>query len=350
MLTEIGSAVLRRIKRGDPIYDLNQWSKGLRPRRATVTTAWAIDSGLVEMPAYYHNSSNDLTSMPSRSDAKARTRWRRLNASGLALYGLILIITLFVCAGLLGCGTSSSSGKGSAPTISSFMASPTTINAGASSTLSWATAGATSITVTPGTFTSTSASGSTSMSPIATTTYTLTATNAAGSATSTLTVTVSTTGKPIIGSFTANPSSITSGSSSTFSWATTGATSIAITPGTFTATSASGSTSVSPTATTTYTLTATNASGSATSTAKVTVGSVRRSVGNNDHFVPRRNPRRGVCRLHNRRQRRLSAIHLFRKHECQLSSIAGGDVARYGDRDRQQLADRRPRHLHARCL
>ena len=109
------------------------------------------------------------------------------------------------------------------------------------------------------------------MSPTATTTYTLTATNAAGSTTSMLTVTVNTVSKPVISSFTASPTSITSGSSSTLSWATTGATSLAITPGTFTSTSASGSTNMSPTATTTYTLTATNASGSTTSTAKVTV-------------------------------------------------------------------------------
>jgi hypothetical protein len=77
--------------------------------------------------------------------------------------------------------------------------------------------------------------------------------------------------KPTISSFTANPASIASGSSSTVSWATTGAASIAITPGTFTSTAASGSTSVSPTATTTYTLTATNTAGSATATAKVTI-------------------------------------------------------------------------------
>ena len=77
--------------------------------------------------------------------------------------------------------------------------------------------------------------------------------------------------KPTISSFTASPASIASGSSSTLSWATTGAASVAITPGTFTSTSASGSTSVSPTATTTYTLTATNAAGSATATAKVTI-------------------------------------------------------------------------------
>ena len=75
---------------------------------------------------------------------------------------------------------------------------------------------------------------------------------------------------PTIASFTADPTSITSGSS-TLSWMVAGATSIAITPGTFTSTSASGSTTVSPTATTTYTLNATNATGSTTSTAKVTV-------------------------------------------------------------------------------
>src|ERR1022692_3193642 len=76
---------------------------------------------------------------------------------------------------------------------------------------------------------------------------------------------------PAISSFTANPTSINSGSSSTLSWTATGATTIAITPGTITSTSASGSTTMSPTATTTYTLTATNASGSSTSSLTLTV-------------------------------------------------------------------------------
>ena len=192
---------------------------------------------------------------------------------GLDLSAHILI--LFACAGLAGCNSAISSmppsGNGSAPTITSFSADPESINSGSSSVLSWATSGATSIAITPGTFTSTLATGSTSVSPTATTTYTLTATNAAGSVTSTQTVTVNTASIPKISSFAANPTSINPGSSSMLSWATSGATSIAITPGTFTSTSASGSTSVSPTATTTYTLTATNATGSTTSTAIVTV-------------------------------------------------------------------------------
>ena len=185
-----------------------------------------------------------------------------------------LAIVLLVCVGFAGCGTSTSSaGNGSQPmpTITSFNANPTGISSGATSTLSWATTGATSIAITPGTFTSTSATGSTSVGPTATTTYTLTATNAAGSTTATATVTVNAATKPAISSFSANPTSITSGASSTLSWATTAATNIAITPGTFNSTSASGATSVSPTATTTYTLTATNAAGSTTATAQVTV-------------------------------------------------------------------------------
>jgi hypothetical protein len=188
-----------------------------------------------------------------------------------------LILVLAVCAGLSGCASgyssSATSGKGSYPAITSFTANPTSINSGSSSTLSWATTGATSIAITPGTFTSTSASGSTNVSPPATTTYTLTATNDAGPAISTATVSIngSTPGKPTISSFSANPTSIASGSSSTLSWTTTGATTIAITPGIFTTAFPTGSASFSPTVTTTYTLTATNASGSVTSTATVTL-------------------------------------------------------------------------------
>jgi hypothetical protein len=83
---------------------------------------------------------------------------------------------------------------------------------------------------------------------------------------------------PAIVSFTANPTGISSGASSTLSWVATGATSIAITPGTYTSTSGSGSTSMSPTATTTYTLTATNATGSSMSTATITINTAGKPV------------------------------------------------------------------------
>jgi len=217
------------------------------------------------------------SSYESRLSSRVRTRSRpELCAPALTLFCCIL----FCCAGLAGCGSTTSQSmpappQGSAPQIGSFSANPGSITSGSSSMLSWSVSGATSVAITPGTFTSTASSGSTSMTPSATTTYTLTASNSSGSTTSTVTVTVTASApppsKPAITSFTANPTSIAAGSSSSLSWVVTGAASIAITPGTFTSTSASGSTNVSPAATTTYTLTATNSAGSVTSTALLTV-------------------------------------------------------------------------------
>lgn len=39
-----------------------------------------------------------------------------------------------------------------------------------------------------------------------------------------------------------------------------------------------------------------------------------RSINDNHHFMPRRNTRCGVCRLHNRRKRRHSALYVFAEH------------------------------------
>jgi PKD repeat protein len=198
---------------------------------------------------------------------------RRLGLVWPNLYALtLLLIASFGLGGCAGISNSAKQPQGSVPAIASFGANPTTINSGTSTTLSWAASGATKITITPGSFTSTLASGSTSVSPTATTIYTLTATNSYGSSTMTVTVTVNAAGsKPTINTFSASPSSINSGSSSSLNWSTSGATTIALTPGSFTSTLASGSTSVSPAATTTYTLTASNSYGSSTMTVTVTV-------------------------------------------------------------------------------
>ena len=122
------------------------------------------------------------------------------DSSGLAQCAGALV--LLTCIGLASCGGSTSNpdststvpGRDSAPTVTSFTANPASIKSGSSSTLSWATTGATTIAITPGTLTSTSAGGSTSVSPSSTTTYTLAATNASGSTTATAIVTVSAAG------------------------------------------------------------------------------------------------------------------------------------------------------------
>lgn len=160
------------------------------------------------------------------------------------------------------------------PTIAAFDASPASITPGQSSTLSWSVSGAASVSIaashgaSPGAVTSTSVA----VTPAASTAYTLTATNASGgSVTRTINVTV-TAPAPVISSFTASPSSISAGASSTLSWSVENAVSLFIAastladPGTVTGTSLS----VTPAATTVYTLTATNIVG-ATASSTVTI-------------------------------------------------------------------------------
>jgi len=77
---------------------------------------------------------------------------------------------------------------------------------------------------------------------------------------------------PIINSFSASPSTITVGESSTLSWSVTDATSVTIDNG-IGSVALIGTTAVNPTTTTTYTLSATNAAGSVTATTTVVVSS-----------------------------------------------------------------------------
>ena len=159
------------------------------------------------------------------------------------------------------------SGSTPAPTIDSYSASPTTITSGGSSTLSWNTTNATSCTINGS---SVAVDGSMTVSPTTTTTYTLTATGSGGSVSQDVTVTVN-AAAPVIDSFSANPTTIDAGGSSTLSWNTTNATSCTINGSSV---AVDGSMTVSPTATTTYTLTATGDGGSVSQDVTVTVNAV----------------------------------------------------------------------------
>ena len=75
---------------------------------------------------------------------------------------------------------------------------------------------------------------------------------------------------PIINSFSASPSTITTGESSTLSWSVTDATSVTI-DNAIGSVALTGATAVNPTTTTIYTLTATNSAGSSTATVTITV-------------------------------------------------------------------------------
>jgi hypothetical protein len=106
----------------------------------------------------------------------------------------------------------------------------------------------------------------------ATTVYTISASNAAGSVSKSVSVTVGQAGPPTINSFTADPSEIVTGETSTLQWDIAGAKTISISPGVGPV-SASGTRVVHPYTTTTYTLTATNSNGSVTAPATITLPS-----------------------------------------------------------------------------
>jgi hypothetical protein len=155
-----------------------------------------------------------------------------------------------------------------APTITSFVANPTSVGPGGSTNLTAVFANGSGV-ITPGSIPIFSGTPL-SVSPSATTTYTLTVTNPIGTpTTATATVTYNASG-PAISSFTANPTTIAAGSSSSLTADFTNGTGM-ITPGNIAVTNGTP-VSVSPAATTTYTLTVTPTTGTAvTATATVTV-------------------------------------------------------------------------------
>ena len=162
------------------------------------------------------------------------------------------------------------------PTIVRFTASPTQINSGQSSLLSWTTTGASTVTINNGVGT-VPANGSKNVSPTATTTYTLTATGADGTTSVSAAVTVTIAGGvPNVVSFTASPTVVpTTGGQSSLCWNVTNATSISIQPQPGAVSGAANCVTVTVNATTTYTLTATNGVGPTQASVTVSVGGVQ---------------------------------------------------------------------------
>jgi phospholipase C len=165
-----------------------------------------------------------------------------------------------------------------APTVT-ISASPGTITAGSSSTLTVAATNATQVVITDNvdstTYTLPGTGGTQAVAPTTTTTYTATATGTGGTATAQVVVTVTATvGAPTV-TISANPTTITAGSSSTLTVAATNAAQVVISDNvdsiTYTLPGTGGTQAVTPTTTTTYTATATGAGGTATAQAMITV-------------------------------------------------------------------------------
>jgi hypothetical protein len=161
-----------------------------------------------------------------------------------------------------------------APVINSFEANPEEILTGESSTLTWDVSGEGLSVEIDNAVGAVSPQGSASVSPPDDTTYTLTASNGGGTRTATATIVVNDPPPvpPVINSFTANPTEIVAGGSSTLQWEVTGSEPLAVNlDNGIGAVEAVSSLEVSPDTTTSYTLTASNTAGNISNTVTLTV-------------------------------------------------------------------------------
>lgn len=170
-------------------------------------------------------------------------------------------------------GTIWSAGACRGVPVLTFTASPTPINPGTSSTLSWNVAGASSCTASgawSGAKSFANGSYSEAVTPSVTSTYTLSCTGPGGSTVRSATVVVN----PPVVTLSASPTLIGPGNSSTLSWTATGASSCTASGGwSGSKTNTGGSESVSPGITSSYSISCTGPSGTTPASATVTLPS-----------------------------------------------------------------------------
>ena len=199
---------------------------------------------------------------------------KKVDADGIRGTLRVMVHGLLLSLFFAGCGGNVKFAP-TPPTVG-ISASPASITAGTSSTLTVTATNATAVTVagTDGSsYTLQAGGGAQIVKPGANTTYTATAVGDGGSASASATVTVTAIAAPSV-SIVASPTSITVGSSSTLTVTAANATAVTVagTDGSaYTLAVSGGAQIVSPAATATYTATATGAGGTSSATATVTV-------------------------------------------------------------------------------
>jgi hypothetical protein len=170
-------------------------------------------------------------------------------------------------------GTGTPPDAGANPPSVSLSASPQSVSANGSSTLTWSASGASSCSASGGWSGSKATSGSQSTGALASTaSFTLSCTGSGGTATRTVTVTVVSATSPTL-TFSANPSSVSNNGSTTLSWSGTNVSSCSASGAWSGTRSTSGSETVSGlTTTSAYTLSCTGSNGSITRSVTVNVG------------------------------------------------------------------------------
>lgn len=238
-------------------------SAGTAPSPTTVLTAApaAIAAGQTSVLSWSSTNATRCTAGGGWSGDQGLSGAHPVSPTATTVYTL-------ACDGAGGTATDSATVTVVPPPTLTLTATPTQIAAGGSSTLRWTSTNASGCTAGGGWSGSRAPSDSESVSPSATTTYTLSCTGTGGTASDSVTVTVG-SGPGL--TFTATPSAIAAGQSSTLAWSSTGATSCTASGGWTGTRSLTGTQSVSPVSTTTYTLSCTGVGGSVSKSATVTV-------------------------------------------------------------------------------
>jgi phospholipase C len=194
----------------------------------------------------------------------------RAKTSSVVLQDVLKIFFVSIVVFLIGCGGGAVTppvNDGPSQAVIAFASGSSTIVQGQSTTLSWKATNAVSLSISPAVASGTlPLTGSATVSPATTTTYVATAMDANGkAATNSITVTVVPQGSAPTMTLSVSPAVVAAGQTANLTWASTNATSVAITPAVLgddvTSVALSGTAAVSPTASTTFTATATGAGG-----------------------------------------------------------------------------------------
>jgi phospholipase C len=194
----------------------------------------------------------------------------RAKTSSVVLQDVLKISFVLTIVFLIGCGggaVTPPANNGPSQAVIALASGSSTIVQGQSTTLTWKATNAVSFSISPAVASGTlPLTGSATVSPSVTTTYVATAMDANGkAATNSITVAVVPQGSAPTMTLSVSPGVVAAGQTANLTWASTNATSVAITPAVLgddvTSVALSGTAAVSPTASTTFTATATGAGG-----------------------------------------------------------------------------------------
>ena len=232
------------------------------PTAALGASPSTIDEGQSSTLTWSSSNANSCSASGAWSGAKATSGSEVVSPGSTANYTI-------TCNGDGGSANDSQTvtvnGATPPPTPTAILgASPSTIDEGQSSTLTWSSSDADSCTASGAWSGAKASSGSEVVSPGSTANYTITCTGAGGSANDSATVTVNATGgTPPTVTLNASPSTIDKGAAATLTWSSTDADSCAASGAWSGAKATSGSEAVTLNNAATLTLTCTGAGGSA---------------------------------------------------------------------------------------